>query len=118
MARLHITWPLIAGWLTVAGGAITAVVPVLPHEWDVAVPWLRPALGVAAVLIAAILRAPQTPTNAAVDAKIEAARLSVPTTPAADARAAYLAGPTTRPRTLRDEDRIATLSPDDQEPTE
>ena len=86
MKRLHVTWQLMAGWLTVALGAITAVTPVLPHEWDVAVPWLRPALGVAAVLIAAILRAPQSPTTATVAAQIDAARLFVPTTSAAEAR--------------------------------
>ena len=97
MKRLHITWPLVAGWLTVALGAITSVTPVLPHEWDAAVPWLRPALGVAAVLIAAILRAPQTPTTATIAAQIETARTSIPTTPAAEAKRRHT-------ETLRGED--------------
>jgi hypothetical protein len=114
MKRLHITWALIAGWLTVALGAITAVTPVLPHEWDVAVPWLRPALGVAAVLIAAILRAPQTPTTATIAAQIETARVSTPTTPAADAKRDHIATqrgdvPTTVPRQARANEDDETL---------
>lgn len=86
MKRFHITPQLVLGWLAVLGSAITSVTPVLPHEWDAAVPWLRPALGVAAVLIAAILRAPQTPTTETINATIRAASLP-PTTPAAEARA-------------------------------
>lgn len=49
-------WQTIVGWLTTLSAVIVAVTPVLPASTP---DWIRPTLGLVAVVIAAILQSPR-----------------------------------------------------------
>lgn len=49
-------WQTIVGWLTTLSAVIVAVTPVLPASTP---DWIRPTLGIVAVVIAAILQSPR-----------------------------------------------------------
>ena len=114
------TWPQVVAWAVGLAGLVLGALPTLPPIVDTRYPWLRPALTVGAGVVLWLTRTPGAPSQqqlgVAVAALVEQRTSLPPTTPAAEARA-QLAGPppmpTTRPRTVRDQDQVRTLDGED-----
>jgi hypothetical protein len=61
-ARIRVTLPMVAGWLTSVSMVLAAVLPVLPEATP---SWLREVLAVLAVAIAATLQSWRAPSQPA-----------------------------------------------------